>query len=94
MRTIREEVLHEPHPLGGHADCLLMVLPMRGVHHRATHRGHPRNGGQFHQPCPLEPALDTLRHVFVESQSIDQLFIRYPLARVACTPLIELVEEC
>jgi hypothetical protein len=63
------------------------------VHHRTTHIGHRRDGGQFHQPFQLERALDPFRHVFAEPQGVDQLLIGNTLARVACTPLVELVEE-
>jgi hypothetical protein len=58
VRTRREDVLHELHPLGGHADRLLMVLPMLAFHHRTTHRRHLRDGGQVHQPFALELVLD------------------------------------
>ena len=74
----RENSLHEPHPLGGHADGLLMGLPTRVVHRRTTHRGHLRDGGQGHQPCPLELALDQFRHGFAEPQGVDQRLIGIP----------------
>jgi hypothetical protein len=70
-----------------------MVLPMRMVHHRTTHRGHLRDGGQFYQPFLLEFALDAFRHAFGEPQGVDQRLIGDPLARVACTAGVEFIEE-
>ena len=52
VSTIREDVLHEPHPLGCHANRLMMGLPLRVVHYRTTDSSHPRDVGQFHQPFP------------------------------------------
>jgi hypothetical protein len=71
VSTMREDVLHELHPLGCHADRLLMGLALRVVHHRTTHRSHPRDVSQFHQPFPFERALDAFRHAFVEPQGVN-----------------------
>jgi hypothetical protein len=83
VRTRREDVLHELHPVGGHADRLLMVLPMLAVHHRTTHRRHLRDGGQVHQPFALELVLDAFGDAFVEPQGVDERLIGHALARVA-----------
>ena len=53
----REEVLHEPNPLGCDADRLMTAMPMLVVHDGTTHMGHRRDGGQFHQSLLLELAL-------------------------------------
>ena len=58
----REVVLHEPHALECQADRLLAVLPRRMVHHGTTHMGHRRDGGQFHQPFPLNIAVEPFKN--------------------------------
>jgi hypothetical protein len=70
-----------------------MVLPMRVVHHRTTHRGHLRDGGQFYQPFPFKLALDAFRHAFVVPQGVDQRLIGHSLARIAGSAGVEFVEE-
>ena len=60
-RKLREDVLHEPPTLRCHADRLMTAMPRRVVHDGTTHMGHPRDGGQFHQPFQLESALDPFR---------------------------------
>ena len=80
---MREDVLHELHPLGCHTDRLLMSLSLGVVHHCTTHSSHPRDGGQFHQPFSLERALDAFRHAFIEPQGVNQRLIGDSLARVS-----------
>ena len=65
----RADVLHEPHPLRGQTDRLMAAMPRLVVHDGTTHRGHPRDGGQFHQPFQLECALDPFRHGFPDPRA-------------------------
>jgi hypothetical protein len=60
----RDDVLHDPSTLGGDANRLLMVLPMRVVRHWTTHSGQPRHDGQFHQAFQLELTLKPFRQGF------------------------------
>jgi hypothetical protein len=50
VRTIREDLLHEPPTLRCHADRLMTAMPRRVVHDGATHCGYSRQCGQFNQP--------------------------------------------
>ena len=75
VRTRREDALHEPHPVGGHADRLLTAMPGRVVHDGTPHVGHRRDGGQFHQPFPFKRALDAFGDAFVEPQGVDEPLI-------------------
>jgi hypothetical protein len=93
VRTRREEVLHEPHPLGGHADRLLTAMPRRVVHDGTPHVGHRRDGGQVHQSFPFKRALDAFGDTFLEPQGVDERFIGHSLARVAGTAGVEFGEK-
>ena len=89
----REDVLHEPHALECHADCLLTAIPMRVVHDGTIHMGHRRDNGQFHQPFLLELALKPFCQSFAKSQGVDQRLIGNTLAYVSGTLYVECVEE-
>ena len=67
----RGDILQGAHCLLGQGNCLLMVLSMRVVHHRTTHRNHLRYGSQFYQPFPLELVLDAFCDAFVKPQGMN-----------------------
>jgi hypothetical protein len=87
------DVLDEPGTVRGDADRLTTAPPVRGVHDGPPYSGDQRDGRQFYQSFLLERELDALGDALAEPQRVDQLLIWDPLARVACTALVELVEE-
>jgi hypothetical protein len=66
VSTLRQDLLPEPNTVVGHADGLTTAPPRLAVDDGTTHGGHPRDGGQFHQPLLLESALEAFRDAFAE----------------------------
>jgi hypothetical protein len=90
---MHDDVLDEPGTVRGDTDRLTTAPPVRGVHDGPPYSGDQRDGRQFYQSFLLERELDALGDALAEPQRVDQLVIRDTLARVACTALVELVEE-